>query len=47
MIEIKEEIINEDQLNALKKALDEKVKEIIQLDETINEEQLDLSLIHI
>ena len=41
IIEIKEEIINEDQLNALNKALDEKVKEIIQLDETINEEQLD------
>ena len=41
IIKIKEEIINEDQLNALNKALDEKVKEIIQLDETINEEQLD------
>ena len=41
IIKIKEEIINEDQLNALNKALDETVKEIIQLDETINEEQLD------
>jgi outer membrane protein TolC len=34
-------IINQDQLNALNEALDKRFSEIVQLEETVNEEQLD------
>ena len=41
-LEIKEDIpVNEDQLNALNKALDQKLSEIVELNESVNEELLD------
>jgi len=41
-LEIKEDIpVNEDQLNALNKAIEQKLSEIVELDESINEELLD------
>jgi hypothetical protein len=41
-LEIKKDIpVNEDQLNALNKALDQKLSEIVELNESVNEELLD------